>query len=64
MAVMNKPSQKKRRSAYLKVMVTPEEKGRFFKLAAGRRTDLSEMIRQLLHAEAAKQESQSKGQAA
>lgn len=50
---MNKPSQLKPRVKYLKVMVTSDEKLKFQRLATSRGTDISELIRQLLHKEAA-----------
>lgn len=42
---------KKAKTQWLQVKVTPEEKGLFRKLAETRHTDLSELIRQLLHRE-------------
>lgn len=42
----------KNRSARIPVKVTTEEKKKFEKLAESRHTDVSELIRQLLHKEA------------
>lgn len=36
---------------YIQVRVTPDEKATFEKLAASRHTDISEIVRQLLHKE-------------
>lgn len=44
----------KRTQTLVPVRVTPEEKARFVKVAESRHTNLSELIRQMLHAEADK----------
>ena len=38
-----------KRTSYIKVMVTKEEKVSFMKLAATLHTDISELVRQTLH---------------
>lgn len=43
--------RKQQRNALIKVRVTDAEKAKFDKLAASRHTDISEMVRQLLHRE-------------
>jgi hypothetical protein len=46
-------TKRKLRTELLKVRVTEDERAKFEKLAIARHTDLSEVIRQLLHREAA-----------
>jgi hypothetical protein len=45
-------AKRKFRTALLKVRITDEEKVKFEKLANSRHTDISEIVRQLLHKEA------------
>ena len=49
---MRKSEQKQLRTDYLKVTVTPEEKSQFKTLANHLHTDISELVRQLLHSKA------------
>ena len=44
---------KKHREEVIRVRVRPEEKAKFEKLAESRHTNISEIVRQLLHKEAA-----------
>lgn len=46
-----------KRDRYMKVNLTSAEKKQFFDLAAQRNTDLSELVRQLLHRELTAQQS-------
>ena len=46
--------KKTNRDEVIRVRVSPEEKTKFEKIAAARHTDLSEIVRQLLHREAEK----------
>ena len=43
--------KKSNKTDYIQVRVTPEEKAKFDKLAVSRHTDISEIVRQLLHKE-------------
>lgn len=45
-------TKKQYRDEVIRVRVRPEEKAKFEKLAESRHTDISEIIRQLLHKEA------------
>jgi hypothetical protein len=48
-------AQRKNRDVVILVRVTKEEKTLFRKLAADRHTDISEIIRQILHREVAQE---------
>ena len=43
--------RKANKTDYIQVRVTPDEKVKFEKLAVSRHTDISEIVRQLLHKE-------------